>query len=147
MDKVYLIHYDWVSNGDGGHEVLAVTDADNVNRLFNELVERKLKECFLSNYFKNGKVNNTNGRPFSYERTDKYFNFEYNYGECFCIISAEEKEIMKQEANIITTENNMTIDTDTGEILNYRPEEDEPADNELIKMLYSQFEGKMEVRI
>jgi len=58
----------------------------------------------------------------------------------------EEKEIIKQEANIITTENNMTIDTDTGEILNYRPE-DEPADNELIKMLYSQFEGKMEVRI
>lgn len=59
----------------------------------------------------------------------------------------EEKEIMKQEANIITTENNMSIDTDTGEILNYRPEEDESTDNELIKMLYSQFEGKMEVRI
>jgi len=59
----------------------------------------------------------------------------------------EEKEIMKQEANIITTENNMSIDIDTGEILNYRPEEDEPADNELIKMLYSQFESKMEVRI
>ena len=59
----------------------------------------------------------------------------------------EEKEIMEQEANIITTDNNMSIDTNTGEILNYKEQEKEPVDNELIKLLYNQFDGKMEVRI
>ena len=59
----------------------------------------------------------------------------------------EQNEIMEQESNIITTENNITVDVYTGEILNYTQQEDEPIDNELIKLLYIQFDGKMEVRI
>lgn len=96
MNKVYLITCDWGYDAEIGNEILAVTDADNVSQLFNELVDKKIKNSFLSIYFKNGQPE-IKGMPFHYERTNSYFNFEYNNGECFFIINVEEKEIMKPE--------------------------------------------------
>ena len=51
MDKIFIIEIEWNLKGDSGHEILAVTTADNVKKCFKMFVEVEKRETYLQDFF------------------------------------------------------------------------------------------------
>lgn len=51
MDKIFIILIEWNLKGDTGHEVLAVTTADNVKECFKHFVNQEKSESYLEEFF------------------------------------------------------------------------------------------------
>ena len=96
MESIWIIEINWCYRGDGGHEILSVTNnKDNAIELFKKHIKHEKEETFLKNFF-------TNGKPidgimnYDYEKTDMYFRFDCPKGDCFVEISAMEKEVITE---------------------------------------------------
>ena len=51
MDKIFIIEIEWYLKGDAGHEILAVTTADNVKKCFKHFVDQEKSESYLEEFF------------------------------------------------------------------------------------------------
>ena len=51
MGKLFIIEIDWNLKGDTGHDILAVTTAENVKECFKMFVEVEKSETYLQDFF------------------------------------------------------------------------------------------------
>lgn len=51
MHKVFIVQIEWNLKGDSGHEILAVTNAENAHQCFKSFVEQEKSESYLTDFF------------------------------------------------------------------------------------------------
>ena len=100
MDKLFIVEINWNLKGDTGHDILAVTTAENIKECFKMFVEQEKSESYLQDYF------NDNGtlkegvidELAEYTDTDTSFMFATTDYEYYTEISIIEKTIWKTNA-------------------------------------------------
>ena len=99
MDKIFIIEIEWNLKGDAGHEVLAVTTADNVKECFKHFVDQEKSESYLNDFFnadgtlKDGAIDELA----EYTDTDTSFVLTTSDYEYYTELSIIEKPIWKGE--------------------------------------------------
>lgn len=99
MNKVFIVVIEWNIKGDTGHDILAVTDADNITNVFRGFVESEKSESYLSDFFnEDGTLKEgVEAELARYEDTDKSFMLltsDYEYWTNLYIV---ERDIIKKE--------------------------------------------------
>lgn len=97
MDKLFIIEIDWNLKGDTGHEVLAVTTAENAKQCFKYFVDIEKSETYLQDFFTaSGKLREgAKDEIVEYIDTDTSFMLTTSDYEYYTEISIREKTIWK----------------------------------------------------
>ena len=97
MDKLFIIEIEWNLKGDAGHDILAVTTAENVKECFKMFVEVEKSESDLQDFFnENGTLKEgVMDELAEYTDTDTSFMLATSDYEYYTEISIREKTIWK----------------------------------------------------
>ena len=100
MDKLFIVEIDWNIKGETGHDILAVTTAENVKECFKMFVEMEKSESYLQDFFnEDGTVKEGVMDDFSeYIDTDTSFMFATKDYEYYTEMSIREKTIWTPNA-------------------------------------------------
>jgi hypothetical protein len=99
MEKFFIVEITWNLKGDSGHEVLAVTNAENAQKCFRHYVELEKSESYLEDFFNaDGTIKeDEKDNIIEYTETDNSFTFvadNYEYQTELCLI---EKTLWTEE--------------------------------------------------
>lgn len=97
MEKLFIIQIDWNLKGDTGHEVLAVTTAENAKQCFKYFVDIEKSETYLQDFFTaSGKLRESaKDEIVKYTDTDTSFMLATSDYEYYTELSLIEKTIWK----------------------------------------------------
>lgn len=99
MEKIFIVEITWNLKGESGHEVLAVTNAENAQKCFKHYVESEKGESYLEDFFNaDGTLKKDEMDDIiEYTETDNSFTFvanNYEYHTELCLI---EKTLWTEE--------------------------------------------------
>ena len=100
MDKLFIVEVDWNLKGDAGHDILAVTTAENIKECFKMFVEVEKSESYLQDFFnEDGTLKeDVESELAEYEDTDTSFIFSTKDYEYYTELSIREKTIWTPNA-------------------------------------------------